>query len=68
MDGASLQPLVAPFQWPVAVELLGVEDQFKFEIGPLAAMLLLAGRSPQRRHVLPAHRITAHSGVFNCGF
>jgi hypothetical protein len=34
--------------------------------GALAALLLLAGTSPQRRLALPAHRITAHSGVFNC--
>jgi hypothetical protein len=26
-------------------------------------LLLLAGTSPQRRRVLPAHRITAHSGA-----
>ena len=31
--------------------------------GTLAALLLLAGTSPQRRHALPAHRITAHSGA-----
>jgi hypothetical protein len=36
--------------------------------GTLAALLLLAGGSPPRRRALPAHRITAHSGAFNCGF
>ena len=36
--------------------------------GTLAALLLLAGTSPQRRHALPAHRIAAHSGASNCGF
>ena len=34
----------------------------------LAALLLLAGRSPQRRRALPAHHIAAHSGSSNCGF
>ncbi|MFM2450927.1 MAG: hypothetical protein RIS44_3377, partial [Pseudomonadota bacterium] len=28
--------------------------------GTLAALLLLAGTSPQRRRALPAHRIAAH--------
>jgi hypothetical protein len=32
--------------------------------GMLAALLLLAGTSPQRRLALPAHRITAHSGAY----
>ena len=46
--------------------------------GALAALLLLAGMSPQRqapakrrarlRQALPAHRIAARSGAFNCGF
>jgi hypothetical protein len=36
--------------------------------GTLAALLLLAGMSPLRRHALPAHRITAHSAVSNCRF
>jgi len=36
--------------------------------GTLAALLLLAGMSPQRRRALPARRITAHSGASNCGF
>jgi hypothetical protein len=31
--------------------------------GALAALVLLAGTSPQRRRALPAHRITAHSGA-----
>ena len=31
--------------------------------GVLAALLLLAGTSPQRRRALPARRITAHSGA-----
>ena len=34
----------------------------------LAALLLLAGKSPPRRRALPAHRITAHSGASNSGF
>jgi len=34
----------------------------------LAALLLLAGMSPQRRRALPARRIAAHSGVSNCSF
>ena len=34
----------------------------------LAALLLLAGRSPLRRHALPAHSLPAHSGPSNCGF
>jgi len=34
----------------------------------LAALLLLAGMSPQRRRALPAHPIAAHSGASNCGF
>ena len=36
--------------------------------GALAALLLLAGMSPQRRRALPAHRIAAHSGASNCRF
>ena len=36
--------------------------------GTLAALLRLAGRSPQRCPALPAHRITAHSGASNCRF
>ena len=35
--------------------------------GTLAALFLLAGGSPQRRRALPARRIAAHSGAFNCG-
>ena len=31
--------------------------------GTPAALLFLAGTSPQRRRALPAHRITAHSGA-----
>ncbi|XVJ70224.1 MAG: hypothetical protein HEQ39_11665 [Rhizobacter sp.] len=34
--------------------------------GTLAALLLLAGMSPQRRLALPTHHIAAHSAVFNC--
>ncbi|HEX5738246.1 MAG TPA: hypothetical protein VFY22_07030 [Hydrogenophaga sp.] len=33
----------------------------------LAALPLLAGRSPLRRRALPAHALTAHSGLSNCG-
>ena len=36
--------------------------------GTLAALLLLAGMSPQRRRALPVPRITAHSGASNCRF
>jgi len=36
--------------------------------GTLAALLLLAGTSPLRRHALSAHRITAHSAMSNCRF
>jgi hypothetical protein len=53
--------------------ILGFECQIQFvpsatppiepRCGALAALLLLAGTSPQRRLALPAHRITAHSGV-----
>ena len=34
----------------------------------LAALLLLAGMSPQRRRALPAHPKAAHSGASNCSF
>ncbi|HEX5737469.1 MAG TPA: hypothetical protein VFY22_03070 [Hydrogenophaga sp.] len=34
----------------------------------LAALLLLAGSSPLRRRALPAHPLTAHSGLSNCRF
>ncbi|HEX5738317.1 MAG TPA: hypothetical protein VFY22_07390 [Hydrogenophaga sp.] len=34
----------------------------------LAALLLLAGSSPLRRHALPAPPLTAHSGLSNCRF
>jgi len=34
----------------------------------LAALLLLAGISPQRRLALPAHPMTAHLGASNYGF
>ena len=36
--------------------------------GTLAALLLLAGMSPQRRHAWPTHRIVAHSRASNCDF
>jgi len=36
--------------------------------GTLAALLLLAGTSPQRRRALPAHRIAAHSAASNYHF
>ena len=46
--------------------------------GALAALLLVAGMSPppqaqarrraRLRQALPAHRIAARSGAFNCGF
>ena len=34
----------------------------------LAALLLLAGMSPRRRHALPPRRRAAHSGVSNRRF
>ncbi|HYW56760.1 MAG TPA: hypothetical protein VE934_07360 [Polaromonas sp.] len=34
----------------------------------LAALLLLAGISPPRRHALPAHPMTAHSDASNHRF
>ena len=34
----------------------------------LAALLLLAGKSPRRRPVLPCAPCTAHSGAFNYRF
>ncbi|MDO9400409.1 MAG: hypothetical protein Q7T46_02940 [Polaromonas sp.] len=34
----------------------------------LAALRLLAGRRLPRRHALPAHPMTAHSGAPNGGF
>ena len=52
------------------VHLLGESATHPIEprCGTLAALLLLAGMSPQRRRALPAHRIAAHSGAPNCGF
>ena len=52
------------------VQLLGESATHPIEprCGALAALLLLAGRSPRRRRALPAHRIAAHSGASNCGF
>ena len=51
------------------VHLLGESATHPFEprCGTLAALLLLAGMSPQRRRALPAHRSAAHSGASNCG-
>ncbi|PKO66838.1 MAG: hypothetical protein CVU22_14275 [Betaproteobacteria bacterium HGW-Betaproteobacteria-16] len=34
----------------------------------LAVLLLLAGISPLRRHALPAHPLTTHSGLSKCHF
>jgi hypothetical protein len=34
--------------------------------GTLAALLLLVGKGPLRRHALPSHRIAAHSAASNC--
>ena len=34
----------------------------------LAALLLLAHSSAQRRHALPDTPLAAHSGTYNCGF
>ncbi len=39
----------------------------KQSTGLFVSGLSLAGMSPQRRRALPAHRIAAHSGAFNCG-
>ena len=51
------------------VHLLGESATRPIEprYGALAALLLLAGMSPQRRHALLAHRIAAHSGASNFG-
>ena len=52
------------------VHLLGESATHPIEprCGTLAALLLLAGMSPQRRRALPSHCIAAHSGASNCGF
>jgi len=54
----------------VQIHLLG--ESATHPIAPpwrvLAALLLLAGISPLRRRVYPAHPKAAHSGTFNCGF
>ena len=36
--------------------------------GALGALLVLAGMSLPRPRAFPAHPMTAHSGVSNCGF
>ncbi|MDO9400337.1 MAG: hypothetical protein Q7T46_02565 [Polaromonas sp.] len=36
--------------------------------GAPGALLLLAGSSQPRRRAFPAHPMTAHSGLSNCGF
>ncbi len=36
--------------------------------GALGALLVLAGTSLLRPRAFPAHPMTAHSGVSNCGF
>jgi len=53
-----------------AVHLLGDGATHPIEPpwGALGALLLLAGMSLPRRHAYPAHPMTAHSGVSNCGF
>jgi hypothetical protein len=52
------------------VHLLGESATHPIEprCGALAALFRLAGTSPQQRHALPSHRITAHSGASNCRF
>ena len=52
------------------IHLLGESATHPIEpsCGTLAALLLLAGRSPRRRRALPAHPIAAHSGASNRGF
>ena len=49
------------------VHLLGESATHPIEprCGTLAALLLLAGMSPQRRRALPSRRIAAHSGASN---
>ncbi|HEX5738396.1 MAG TPA: hypothetical protein VFY22_07800 [Hydrogenophaga sp.] len=53
-----------------AIHLLGegATDPIEPPGSTLAALLLLAGRSPLRRRALPAHSLTAHSGPSNCRF
>jgi hypothetical protein len=68
--------LTASFRWQTLmnIEFSSHEDQLgesatrpiEQRCATLAALLLLAGTSPQRRHALPAHRIAAHSGASNC--
>jgi len=46
----------------------GATDPFEPPGSALAALLLLAGSSQRRRRALPAHPLTAHSGLSNCRF
>jgi hypothetical protein len=46
----------------------GATDPIEPPGSVLAALLLLAGKSPLRRRALPAHPLTAHSGPSNYGF
>ncbi len=46
----------------------GATDPIEPPGSALAALLLLAGRSPLRRRALPALPLTAHSDPSNCGF
>jgi hypothetical protein len=46
----------------------GATDPIEPPGSALAALLLLAGRSPLRRRALTAHPLTAHSGPSNCRF
>lgn len=52
------------------VHLLGENATHPIELryGTLAALLRLAGMSPQRCRALPSPRITAHSGASNRRF
>lgn len=52
------------------LEQLGESATYPIDLrcGMLAALLLLAGMSPQLRLALPARRITAHSVASNCRF
>jgi len=56
--------VLAPITTPVNTAARPLVWRF----GPLAALLLLAGRSPQRRRALPATCFASPSGMLNCRF
>lgn len=70
-------PALYLLEMPISTERLGFEnvqlmgegatDPIEPSSGVLAALLLLAGRSPLRRRNLPAHP-TAHTYRSNCRF